>query len=161
MDFFSKEFIYPEFLEDVDSAINRLLDYLAKRSVIFKNGKNIRINEDKISELRFYAEMVQDYYESYNIVIDTIKNICNEKMNKKDLMQEIRKNGASMFKEGKVRLMESLSISNYNNALLLLSDKEVLHEDSSDEKSKTVIINDSQKADSILKSISYYMSKIN
>ncbi len=139
-DLFRHEFIYPESMNNRNDALERILGYLKERSVISLSGTMISVIDKNRDELKFYAEMIQDYLESYLIVFRAVNESVKGSVEKKDLIQEIRKRGISMYKEGEIRLMESLSMSYYHNSLDSLVKLKGLKRSGKDEKKKTVEI---------------------
>ncbi|MCP4130995.1 MAG: hypothetical protein GY754_08445 [bacterium] len=114
---FSKEFIFTEDMDDIDKSLVSILKYLEKKSIISVDNAKITITEPGLDELTFYARVVQDYLESYLIVLSTLVPNGKKKRSKKDIIYDIRKNGIKMYHLGEIQLLESLSMPNYTNAL--------------------------------------------
>jgi glycerol-3-phosphate O-acyltransferase len=159
IDLFNEEFIYPEVIIEGDGGIEAMVEYLVARGIILRTNGKISIVGDGEEELRFYAYMVHDYFESYYVVFDTINNLEREKINRKDLMADIRKNGVRHYHLGKIRLMESLSISNYNNALVSMAYSGIIKERTAGKKNIEVTIADRKKAAEIMENIRQYIER--
>jgi glycerol-3-phosphate O-acyltransferase len=71
-DSFSKEFIYPDLLTDTDKAMDSTISHLSSEGIIKAEGKDIFFDENGGDVLKFFAGMIQDYIESYLIVLNTI-----------------------------------------------------------------------------------------
>jgi glycerol-3-phosphate O-acyltransferase len=137
-DFFRFEFIYPENMINREETADNMLSYLEERSLISLSAKKISVIEKNRNELRFYAEIIQDYLESYLIVCRAVNESATGEIEKKDLIQEIRKRGISMYRDGEIKLMESLSMSYYHNSIDSLVKLKGLNRSGEDEKKKTV-----------------------
>ncbi|PKL39832.1 MAG: hypothetical protein CVV44_06315 [Spirochaetae bacterium HGW-Spirochaetae-1] len=159
IDLFNEEFIYPEVLIEGDGGIEAMVEYLAGRGIISRTNGKISIEGNGEEELLFYAYMVHDYFESYYVVFDTIIHLEREKISRKDLMADIRKNGIRHYHLGKVRLMESLSISNYNNALVSMAYSGIIKERTVGKKNIEVTIADKKKAVEVMENIRQYIER--
>lgn len=120
MDIFSGEFVYSEAIRDTAATVGKNLEYLAGRSVITRSGGMIRAVEEKRGELVLFAKGMQDMLESYLVVCDCVSGLSN-RMSRKDLVYEVRKNGIRLYHLGDVKLTESLSMPNYENAIAKLA----------------------------------------
>lgn len=155
---FSREFIYATYEEDEGN--NRevgMLEYLKTESIVESEGEEIRLSEGSIEVLRFFARIVRDYLESYLIVLHSLASARKDRSVKKDIVQDIRKTGIKLFHTGDVRLMESLSLPNYNNALKMLMIEGAVREVATGKRSPDVEIIDRGKTKEILDRVSAYL----
>jgi glycerol-3-phosphate O-acyltransferase len=118
---FSAEFIYSSYKEGegVD-AEDAMLDYFETEGLITNENGEVRPGSDSENRLRIFATIIRDFLESYFIVLHTITSTGKRPALKRDIVQNIRKNGIRLFHTGDVRLMEALSLPNYNTALTML-----------------------------------------
>jgi glycerol-3-phosphate O-acyltransferase len=123
-DLLAEEFIYSESFLDTAGTIAKALEYLEKRSTISRGNGRVRIQPEKRDELVLFAKAVQDFLESYLIVCDCVLQV-RKKMSRKEMIFEVRKNGIKMFHLGAVKLTESLSMPNYENAIARLDRDDV------------------------------------
>jgi len=131
---FSMEYIYSK--DDIGNGLNiedKIIGYMEREGLVKTNRKEIELIPDKIDLLKFYAKIIQDCFESYMIVSTTLLDV-SAKIEKKPLVKEIRKNGMKMLKMGDVKLAESLSQPNYNNALGKFVGEGVLLEEAIDRR---------------------------
>ncbi len=152
-DFFRFEFIYSESMNNREEAADKMLSYLEERSVISLADKKISIIDKNRDELKFYAEIIQDYLESYLIVCRAVNESVKGKVEKKDLIQEIRKRGISMYRDGEIKLMESLSMSYYHNSIDSLVKLKGLSRSGEDEKKKSLEVDNGSLIESGIKLI--------
>ena len=158
---FTREFIYSGIMEDIDAMADRALDYLQSIEAVTVSGKTLKIQEKSYKLITFFARSLQDFFESYLIVLSYILKSKKKSMLRKDLINEIRKRGIRMYHQGYVKLAESLSISNYNNALSILVDLNVLNEQEKGKKQVEVLITDLSKARELRDRILGYIAEIN
>ena len=158
---FTREFIYSGIMEDIDAMADRALDYLQSIEAVTVSGKTLKIQEKSYKLITFFARSLQDFFESYLIVLSYILKSKKKTMLRKDLINEIRKMGIRMYHQGYVKLAESLSISNYNNAASILVDLNVLNEQEKGKKQVEVLIADLSKARELRDRILGYIAEIN
>lgn len=155
-DLFVLEFIYPESFDDRAGTIEKALAYLEKRSAIVREDGRVRIQPEKRDELVLFAKAVQDFLESYLIVCDTVLQI-KKKMSRKELIYEIRKNGIRLFHLGEVKLTESLSMPNYENAIARLDRDEVFEMVPSGKKQVDLLVKNETKTGEIKGRVERYL----
>ncbi len=160
-DFFSKEFVYPAFMNDDRAVFEKTLAYLNDKSLITVSGSSIEISEGSSDVLQFYSRILQDYFEAYQIVLSTVVKLNKKKISRKDLVSEIRKNGIKMYHFGSVRFMESLSMSSYNNAIKMLEYYDTLQEKFISKKNREIKFKDLRKVDDIRERFSEYLNELN
>lgn len=159
-DFFSKEFVYSRKDEAVESSVQSVRGYLLFESIVAKKKNRIIINPDRTEDLLFYSRIIQDYLESYYIVLDTIINTEAGHLNRRELLLDIRKNGIRMFHLGEVYLAEALSIPNYNTAMAKFIDEGIISEKVLGRKNVEVEILDREKAKVLAARLKSYISII-
>lgn len=114
---FSGEFIYPDLMYYKDETVDSLIYYTENRGWLVKDGSSVTVKPEGLDELHFYAGLVGDYIESYRIVFEEALKLDGEKYSRKDFLSNIRRQGVKLFNENKIKLVESLSLQNYNNAV--------------------------------------------
>jgi glycerol-3-phosphate O-acyltransferase len=158
-DLLAEEFIYSESFLDTAATIAKALEYLEKRSTISRDGGRVRIQPDKRDELVLFAKAVQDFLESYLIVCDCVLQV-RKKMSRKEMIYEIRKNGIKMFHLGDVKLTESLSMPNYENAVARLSRDEVFEKIPGGKKQVDLLLKDEAGAAAFKGRIERYLNPL-
>jgi len=159
MDLFTKEFIYTEEMEDADATVAHVLSHLSGQSIIALEGNNVKIPDHNIEDIKLFSRVVQDYIESYLIVIKTVLGI-DRKINRRDLVSEIRKNGIRMYHLGTVRLVESLSMINYQNALSKLVSGGILNQEQTGKKNFELTVADKKRIECLNDAMENYLLRI-
>ncbi len=127
---FTKEFIYSDrMMLDINTVADEALEYLTNENVITREGDNITLNESAENVFRLYSRLIQEYFESYLVVFDTMTKTRQGKQQKKEFILDLRKNGTRMYHTGEIRLAESLSMPNYQNALNMLRSRKIIAEE--------------------------------
>jgi glycerol-3-phosphate O-acyltransferase len=157
---FSREFIYPDIMDDLVSARKTLLAYMEDRSLVQVKDDEVIISEKGMEEIRFFARLIQDYLESYFVVFDTVTRMERKRIQRKELVSEIRKNGVWHYHLGHVKLTEALSISNYNNALDFLENQGIIEVDSEGKRNMTLRITGRKRAEIHLRNIERYIERL-
>ncbi len=117
-DLFTGEFVYSvERTEEELPIPGGVREYLGATSCIRAEGENLLVNEEKLDDLKYYAKIIQDYLESYLIVLQTFLDQRMRRLYRRELVTDIRKNGVRMYHTGVIRLSEALSMPNYQNAV--------------------------------------------
>jgi glycerol-3-phosphate O-acyltransferase len=116
-DVFSIEFLHFEGDDPELPAPPLVQEYLLANFCAKTDGGRLVLNEEKADDLRHFARIVQDYLESYAVVLQTLLAHKPKRSTHRELVTEIRRNGVRMYHTGDVRLSESLSQPNYQNAL--------------------------------------------
>ncbi|TAL29642.1 MAG: hypothetical protein EPN93_21375 [Spirochaetes bacterium] len=117
-EFYSREFIFAERDLPGEGVLPAyVLDFLVRNSFVKEEGGTLIVNEEKIEDLRYYARLAQDSFESYVVVLHTVLNQKVRKLTRKELMTDVRRNGVRMYHVGTISLSESLSQPNYQVAL--------------------------------------------
>ncbi len=144
-DLLALEFIYPESFLDTAGTMAKGLEYLEKRSTLARDGGKVRIQPDRRDELVLFAKAVQDFLESYLIVCDCVLQV-RKKVSRKELIFEVRKNGIKLFHLGGVKLTESLSMPNYENAIARLDRDDVFEKVPAGKKQVDMLLKNEGKA---------------
>jgi glycerol-3-phosphate O-acyltransferase len=80
-------------------------------------------------QLEFLAELLRDYLESYLVAVRTLKELSGpDALDKKAFIKAALETGRADFATGKIATAESLSRTNYENALAYLIDQGFLAE---------------------------------
>jgi glycerol-3-phosphate O-acyltransferase len=156
MDLMREEFVYTESMLDSAGGIAKNLEYLVKRSVITREGGKVRVTAGGTEELVLFAKGLQDLLESYLIVFDGLSQV-NRKMSRRDLVFEVRKNGIRLFHLGEVKLMESLSMPNYENAIAFLAETGVLEKLQTGKKQVDLQVRDAEKISQLKAAVERYL----
>jgi glycerol-3-phosphate O-acyltransferase len=155
---FSLEFIYASCAEgEGDDKEKEMLEYLRTESIVDLAGEQIRLSEGSIEVLKFFGRIVRDYLESYLVVLHCLVAERKDRCGKKEIVQDIRKTGIKLFHTGDVRLMESLSLPNYSNALRMLTNEGAVREVPTGKKSPDVEIIDREKTKELLERVNAYL----
>ena len=158
---FSKEFIYPDMMYKEGRTIKDILSYLKNRGLIAIKNDMVSVTEKGAEELVFYAAFMCDYLESYMIVFEEVLK-QKDVFGRKDLLESIRANGVRMYHLDLIKFRESLSISNYNNAIDFLKKKKYITDDKGTTDSKNPKLNLSKKRDieNCLKKVEGYLEVV-
>jgi len=158
---FHREFMCFELDDENEKNYRKIFKYFEKKTLIKTEANLVIPDFHKIDDFRFWAKAVFDYLESYLIVLNTVIRSGRKKINKKDLMSSIRKYGVKMYSLGKIRLVESLSVVNYNNALLKFEEMGILKSGEKSRKTVEIEIVDIKAAedlrDLILKNLTSFV----
>lgn len=156
---FSHEFIYPEATKEEEQD-KILYEYLISESLIERTDTSVTLNEQSIEILSFFSKIIRDYLESYYIVLHTILHQSKSRINKKDLILNIRKNGIKMFHTGDILLAESLSLPNYNNALAMIENSGAMTRHDAGKKNTEMEIKDRRILEDLTEKIKRYLQVI-
>jgi glycerol-3-phosphate O-acyltransferase len=158
-DALSKEFIYPDLLNDTDLVIENTLSHFVSEGIIKIEGKDVVFDESGDEMLKFFAGMIQDYIESYLIVLNTIADFRVKDVSRKDFTIAVRKHGTRMYHLSEIQCSESLSTINYNNAIDKFIDAGILKQYGEAKKLQLTIL-ESGRAESLKTIISGYLDKV-
>ena len=159
MDILSEEFVYSESMLDAPGAIAKCLDYLEHQSVIAGRDGKYRIQPEKRNDIILFAKAVQDFLESYLVVCDCVIQL-KKRLSRKELLYEVRKNGIKLFHLGDVKLAESLSVPNYEHALVRLDRAVALEKVPSGRKQLDVQVKDLEKVIEMKNRIERYLKPL-
>ena len=158
-DALSREFVYPDLLLDTEIVLESTLSHLISEGVIKGEGKDITYDEAGDEVLKFFAGMIQDYIESYLIVLNTLTDYSDHQVSRKDLTIAIRKRGTRMYHLSEIQCSEALSMINYNNAIDKFIDVEILQQHG-DSKKAQIVISDKIRAAGLKTVIAGYLEKV-
>jgi len=158
-DSFTKEFVYPDLIYDSESVYDFTIKHLLSEKIISVEGNNISFNDDGAEKLKFFAGMIQDYIESYIIVLKTLSLLKVKTISRKELVVEVRKTGTRMYHLNMIQCSEALSVINYNNAIDKFLDAGLISGTGEDKKS-TIAIKDKKKIASLYDLINSYLDKV-
>ena len=158
---FTREFIYSGIMEDVEQITERGLAFFESTGSISITGNKIQMGGSSEKVLKFFARAVQDFFESYLVVLTHVMTNKVKSTQRRDLINDIRKTGIRMYHQGEIKLAEALSLSNYENALNILCDMKVLKEHDAGKKNKDLTMVDSKKGGILRDKIVNYVSVMN
>ncbi len=158
---FSKEFVFSYEMNNAAATVRKELDYLKAQSVITESaGGKITLHMERDNDLKQYVRIIQDFMESYFIVLSTVCSIKRTNIMKKELIMEVRRNGIKMFHLGTIKLPEALSLPNYNNAVQMLEESGIIEELKYSKKNQECSLNDIHKAEVLFEKMGKYLSII-
>ncbi|MBN2160388.1 MAG: 1-acyl-sn-glycerol-3-phosphate acyltransferase [Spirochaetes bacterium] len=156
MDLLSEEFVYHESLYDSAGSIAKALAFLTERGTVAHREGRYHVADEKRDELVLFAKAVQDFLESYLIVCDSVYQV-KKRSSRKDLMYEVRKNGIKLFHLSEVKLTESLSMPNYENAITKLGRIMAIEAVPAGKKQVDLVVKDEQKVIEVKNRIERYL----
>jgi glycerol-3-phosphate O-acyltransferase len=159
-DLFLREFMLSDDGEAEMRTSDRIYEFMVYEKLLIVEGDRILINADRREVLQFYGKIVREYLESYLIVLKALLPVKRESINRRDFIKDVRKRGIRMFHLGEVQLAESLSLSNYNNAVSKLADYDILREEGAGTKDSELRIVDQSKAQELSDRIREYLEII-
>jgi glycerol-3-phosphate O-acyltransferase len=157
MEFLRDEFVYTSVMEDAATALSGALAYFEAGGCVTLQGDSVQIK--RADDLKFYAMAVQDFLESYHIVYRAITE-SGGKSSRREMMNDIRKHGITMYHLGDVALSESLSMPTYQSAFTHAIRAGIVTEQRFGRKNIDVRIEDPEKAAETLKRIQRYLGAI-
>jgi len=144
---FSHEFVFPSAAEEDGLPFDRdMFEHLRAENIIAGEDGVITVDEAGADVLRYHAKIIQEYFESYYIVLHTILNQRVRKTGRKDFIADIRRAGVRLYHTGEVRLSESLSMPNYENAVRRLGDDGILVQKGASPKNAQISMVDKERA---------------
>ncbi len=158
-DALSREFVYSDELNDTETILENTLTHFSSENIIKYEGKDILCDDAGVDILKFFAGMIQDYIESYLIVLNTISDYSGDQVSRKDLSIAVRKRGTRMYHLSEIQCSESLSMINYNNAMDKFIDAGILLQHGESKKAQ-ITIQDKAKAVELKTVISGYLDKV-
>jgi len=139
---FRREFIFDSRKDDAEE-IREVLSYLYGRRMIVGEERNgeawIEASGRGRRALRPFAGLIHNYIESYWVVMRAASALRKAPKSGKDFNKLVLKMGAKMFRKGEVIRAEALSQANYQSALNVLRDEEILHEVAGEEKKELML----------------------
>ena len=126
---FRNEFIFEDKKDDLEE-VNSMLTYMLEQKMIkdidLEGETCIEIRGRGRTRLRPFAGLIHNYMESYWVVIRSCSYLKKEPKTEREFLRKIQQLGTRMYKKGEVSRAESLSSSNYTNALKFLADSDIL-----------------------------------
>jgi glycerol-3-phosphate O-acyltransferase len=126
---FRNEFIFEDKKDDLEE-VNSILTYMLEQKMIkdidLEGETCIEIRGRGRTRLRPFAGLIHNYMESYWVVIRSCSYLKKEPKTEREFLRKIQQLGTRMYKKGEVSRAESLSSSNYTNALKFLADSDIL-----------------------------------
>jgi glycerol-3-phosphate O-acyltransferase len=116
-DAFVKDFVYADFMYDANGVFDFAVNHFVDEKILSADSKGVSFAEDGAEKLKFFAGMIQDYIESYLVVLTAISDSDNSGLSMKEFVTEVRKTGTRMYHLNLIQCSESLSVINYNNAI--------------------------------------------
>lgn len=116
-DLLSLEFLFPQWDFAGGPVPAEVRDFMQRESLASFEGGVISISEEKKEDIGYFAKLMQDYLESYYIVIRTALEQRGRRLTRKDLIGDVRRAGVSLYHTGAIALPEALSMVNYQNAI--------------------------------------------
>ena len=158
-DALSREFVYPDLLNDTETVIKETISHFESEGAITAEGKDIVFDDAGGEMLKFFAGMIQDYIESYLIALNTLSDIPDQHLSRKDLIIATRKRGTRMYHLSEIQCSEALSLINYNNAVDKFVEAGILQQDGESKKAQITII-DRERASGLKTMIAGYLEKV-
>jgi len=159
-DSFIKDFVYADFMYDGNAVYDLAVEHFVKEKMLSADGKVVSYNNDGAEKLKFFAGMIQDYIESYLVVLTAMSDSDNSGMSRKDFMSEVRKTGTRMYHLNLIQCSESLSIINYNNAVDRFIEAGLLSADGNDSRKSHIIIKEKKRITALKTTITEYLDKV-
>jgi len=126
---FRHEFIFDHRKGDAEE-VHEALAYLLDRGMVAGLEKGdeawIEVKGKGRTNLRPYAGLIQNYIESYWVVTRGSSYLRKDMRTDKEFLKLVQKLGTRMYKKGEILRNEAQSVSNYQNAMKALLDKEIL-----------------------------------
>lgn len=128
-DLFKHEFIYDNSVDD-NEEVDKVLSYAREKGIIFIHNIGgtsfIEVTGKGRMPLQWFAGLIQNYLESYWIAARGCVYLKKKARQEKELLRKIQRLGSKIYKKGEISKTESLSQSNYRNALKFLIDGGVI-----------------------------------
>ncbi|MBN2403214.1 MAG: 1-acyl-sn-glycerol-3-phosphate acyltransferase [Spirochaetes bacterium] len=159
-DLFRREFIYKDDDNLSDIIHDEVYKYFKQKSVLSREKDGMLILNNNINNLKIFASIMKDHFESYYAALKTIVNLKAGQVKKEKLVMDIRKNALKMFHMGEIYLWESLSLPFYVNAISRFSDEKILKGGARDVKNAEIKLEDTEKAGIFLQKIEDYLNII-
>ncbi len=144
---FAHEFVFSPPTDEDGLPFDRdVFEHLRTEHIIAGEDGVITVDEAGVDVLRYHAKIIQEYFESYYIVLHTVLNQRVRKTGRKDFIADVRRAGVRLYHTGEVRLSESLSMPNYENAVRWLGDDGILVQKGAGTKNAEISMVDKDRA---------------
>ena len=125
---FRNEFIFDDHSDDARE-VNEALGYLHDKGMIVLRtqgeGAGLEVRGRGRAYLQHFAGLVENYLESYWVVIRGCAYLRKGPRSERDWMKKLQKLGTKMHQKGEIRRAEALSQGNYENCIKFLEDQGV------------------------------------
>lgn len=158
-DDFTKDFVYADFMHDGGRVYDLVTSHFTDERIVTKDGTGISFTDEGAEKLKFFAGMLQDYVESYLVVLTTISDVVKSGTSRKELVSEVRKTGTRMYHLNLIQCSESLSIINYNNAIDRFIEAGLIAGEGEGKKAH-IMIKDKKKIAAMKTTITEYLDKV-
>lgn len=124
---FRHEFIFDDRVDDLEE-IREVLLYLSQKGMVAISGgeagkfASIEVKGKGKRNLVPFAGLIRNYIESYWVVVRSCAYLVHGRLPDREFTKKIRGLGERMYQKGEIRRSESLTQSNYANALRFLED---------------------------------------
>ncbi len=158
-DAFVKDFVYADFMYDANGVFDFAVNHFVDEKILSADSKGVSFAEDGAEKLKFFAGMIQDYIESYLVVLTAISDSDNSGLSMKEFVTEVRKTGTRMYHLNLIQCSESLSVINYNNAIDRFIEAGLIAGDGEGKKTH-IIIKDKKRITALKTVITEYLDKV-
>jgi glycerol-3-phosphate O-acyltransferase len=118
-DLFKYEFVY-DVEKTTENCVHDALTAFIETSILTQHPSlpnTYNITPIGLRKLFCFANFLKTYFESYWVVLNTLKRHNRSETNKKSLTKNILARGKKYYKRGEISRIEALSQASYNNAL--------------------------------------------
>ena len=125
---FKFEFIYRTGLS-FDAIFDGVLERLVTMGLIVREETRVTVAPEAFArpQLEFFSDLLRDYLESYLLAVQTVKEVASGSVSDgKAFVKAGLENGRAQFLAGKIETAESLTRTNFENALNYLVDQNFL-----------------------------------
>lgn len=126
---FLREFIFDQTKDDLDE-VNEVLTYLHNQGMIVGGEHSeqawVEVKGRGRTHLKPFAGLISNYIESYWVVIRGCSYLRKGPIQKKDLIKKLHGLGDKMYRKGEIRRSEALSQANFENALRVYQESDIL-----------------------------------
>ncbi|MCI0481823.1 MAG: 1-acyl-sn-glycerol-3-phosphate acyltransferase, partial [Candidatus Dadabacteria bacterium] len=157
---FKYEFVYDLEFSD-EQRVTQAVDYFSRHGFITDNKGLIGPEPAGVDVLRFFAELIRNFIESYLVTSEALHNyITRGPKSERDLIKRINVTGQRMLKKREIDRVEALSRINFVNAIELFTHEQVLSQFTEDEGKRPVkYYTPGPVADSFAERIKRYLTR--
>ena len=123
--FFRFEFTYNADLS-ADFIVRKSLKAFINDAILMPHATlpdTYNLTAEGFEKLKNYARFLKTYFESYQIVLQYLKESSEKNSGTKESLKKIQSFGNRMYKKQEIELKEALSKANYRNAIALFKSK--------------------------------------
>ena len=115
--------------------LERTVDDMVGEEMLRREDDRVVLTGGKSRGLfRTYGALVENFIESYRIVIRYLRGLGNEEVGEKEFLKQVMALGERMYLVGEIELREARSKVNFKNAIKALRDLEVLDQNQDTKK---------------------------